>query len=83
MAGILQRLGKPLKCWTKGLNVMLEKIPGNCNLDKLQIIVLVEADFNYNNKRMGWAMMVLVEQAGLLAPEQYGSHKYNWPTCSA
>jgi len=53
MADWPQQTGRPLRRWNKGLNVMLEKIPGNCNLEKLQIIVLFEADFNYNNKRIG------------------------------
>jgi len=70
MAKLPQSRGKALRHWTKGLNVMLEKIPRNCNLDKLQIIVLFEADFNYNNKCMGRAIMLSVEQAGLLAPKQ-------------
>jgi len=38
--------------------------------------VLFEADFNYNNKRIGRAVMMSAEQAGLLAPEQYGSRKH-------
>jgi len=75
MADWPQCKGRPLRRWTKGLNVMLEKIPGNCNLEKLCIIVLFEADFNYNNKRIGRAVMVSAEKAGLLTQEQYGSRK--------
>jgi len=74
MADWPQHKGRPLQHWTKGLNVMLEKIPGNCNLE-LHIIVLFEADFNYNNKHIGWAVMVSMEKAGLLAQEQYGSRR--------
>jgi len=76
MAELLLSQGISLKRWKKGLNVLLEKIPGNCNLDKLRIIVLFEADFNYNNKRIGRAAMWSAEAAGLLAPEQYGSRKH-------
>jgi len=76
MAELPQMQGISLKRWKKGLNVLLEKIPGNCNLDKLHIIVLFEADFNYNNKRLGWAVMWSTEAAGMLAPEQYGSWKH-------
>jgi len=76
MAELPQSRGWPLKHWTKGLNVMLEKITGNCNLDKLRIILLFMADFNYNNKRIGWAVMLSAEQVGLLAPEQYSSQKH-------
>jgi len=32
------------------LNVMLEKLTGNVNVEKLWIIMLFEADFNHNNK---------------------------------
>jgi len=38
--------------------------------------MLFEANFNYNNKRLGQAVMISVEQAGLLTPEQYGSRKH-------
>jgi len=61
MAKLPRSRGKALRCWTKGLNVIMEKIPGNCNLDKLHIIMLFEADFNYNNKCMGWAVMLSAE----------------------
>jgi len=62
--------------WTKTLNVMLEKLAGNDNIKKLQIIMLFEADFNYNNKWLGSITMKLVEDQNLLAQEQYGSRKY-------
>jgi len=42
---------------------------------KLCIILLFEANFNSNNKWLGWAVMLSMEQFGLLASEQYGSHK--------
>jgi len=35
--------------WHHALNVMLEKVTGNCVVEKLQIM-LFEADFNNNNK---------------------------------
>jgi len=54
---------------------MLEKSPGNFNVEKLCIILLFEADFNSNNKWLGRAVMLSVEQCGLLAPKQYGSQK--------
>jgi len=39
--------------WKKTLNVMLEKMAGNCLVEKLRIIMLFEADFNNNNKWLG------------------------------
>jgi len=55
---------------------MLEKLAGNDNIEKLRIIMLFEADFNNNNKGIGWVMMHLTEKHNLLAPEQYGSQKH-------
>jgi len=39
--------------WKKGLNVMIEKMVGNFNMEKLRIIFLFEANFNANNKWVG------------------------------
>jgi len=52
---------------------MLEKIKGNCNVEKLRIILLFEADFNQLNKYIGKEMMKQVESTGLVAAEQYSS----------
>jgi len=61
--------------WHRTLNVMLEKMAGNCSVEKLRIIMLFEADFNNNNKWLGRAIMANAETYQLLAPEQYGSRK--------
>jgi len=53
---------------------MLEKSPGNFQVNKLQIILLFEVDFNQLNKYIGQEMMHHAEQYGLIAREQYGSH---------
>jgi len=53
MADILLSTGYSPKRWQKGLNIMLEKSPSNFNVEKLQIILLFEADFNANNKWLG------------------------------
>ncbi len=55
---------------------MIEKTTGDFNVEKLRIILLFEADFNANNKWIGWAVMYQAEQHNLLAEEQYGSHKF-------
>jgi len=67
--------GYSLKCWRTGLNVMLEKQAGNLNVEKLQIILLFEGDFNQNNKWLGQAVMFQMEEQHQMAPEQYGSCK--------
>jgi len=46
-------MGYSLKRWRKGLNMLLEKQPGNLNVEKLCIILLFEGDFNNNNKWPG------------------------------
>jgi len=62
--------------WKQTLKVMLEKLAGNDNVEKLQIIMLFEANFNNNNKWLGRVMMQIAEENNLLAPEQYRSWKY-------
>jgi hypothetical protein len=46
LATIATRLGFYLQRWTRVINVMIYKEPGNYNLDKLRVIHLFEADFN-------------------------------------
>ena len=44
------RGGQPLARWVKGVSVMLEKVAGNVNVQKLRAILLLEADFNALHK---------------------------------
>jgi hypothetical protein len=75
MANLPYRYGfSPLR-WRKGLDVMLEKKPGARQLSKLRAILLYEADFNQNNKRLGREMLYRAERANAVAVEQYGSRK--------
>jgi len=55
---------------------MIEKTCSDFNVEKLQIILLLEADFNANNKWIGHVVMYQAEQAHLLAEEQFGSQKF-------
>jgi len=55
---------------------MLEKSPGNFNVEKLRIILPFEANFNANNKWTSRAVMRNAELMNLLAEEQYGSQKH-------
>jgi len=52
---------------------MLEKSPGNFQVNKLQIILLFEVDFNQLNKYIGQEMMHHAEQYRLVARKQYRS----------
>jgi len=65
------------------LNVMLEKLAGNNNVEKLCIIMLFKADFNNNNKWLGQAVMQSAEKHNLMAPEQYRSRKNKVPEHNA
>jgi len=76
MADIPLRTGFSYERWKTGLNIMIEKTTGDFNVEKLQIILLFEADFNANNKWIGRAVMYQVEQAHILAEEQYRSRKF-------
>jgi len=57
----------------KTINVMLEKLAGNNNMEKLRILMLFKADFNNNNKWLERVTMKLMGAHDLLAPEQYRS----------
>ena len=59
--------------WQQGTNVMLEKQKGNFRVDKLRAILLYEADFNQNNKKLGREMMFTAEDLKAIAKEQFGS----------
>ena len=54
---------------------MLVKKKGDYRVSKLRAILLYEADFNQNNKRLGREMMYYAEDLKNIAPEQYGSRK--------
>jgi len=46
------KMGISYQQWRKGINIMLEKTPGNFQVDKLRITLLFEADFNQLNKHI-------------------------------
>jgi hypothetical protein len=73
------KTGYTLKRWKKGIDVELCKEPGNFNLERLRTIVLLEADYNTNCKKVGRDAMksaeALAKDPAAVAPEQYGSRK--------
>jgi hypothetical protein len=75
MANFPLRTGYSPVRWQQGVEVMLLKQHNNFNVNKLRAILLFEADFNFNNKRIGRALMWKAEDEQWLAPEQYGSRK--------
>jgi hypothetical protein len=79
MREIPYKTGYVLKRWKKGLDVELCKEPGNFNLERLRTIVLLEADYNTNCKKIGRDTLksaeALSKDPAFIAPEQYGSQK--------
>ena len=54
---------------------MLEKKRKGNHVSKLRTICLLEADFNFNNKKLGRDILRCAEHNNLLPREQYGSRK--------
>ena len=69
MAQIPYQTGYSPKIWQHGVNVMLVKKKGDYRVSKLRAILLYEADFNQNNKRLGREMMYYAEDLKNIAPE--------------
>jgi len=67
LAMLLAATGYSPNHWQHGLNMMLEKIPGNIKVEWLWIILLFKANCNQNNKWLGQAFMKIAESANLLA----------------
>ena len=71
-ASICSSRGFALDRWKQGLTCILEKIPGNCLVTKLRAILLMEADFNANNKIVfGDRMMAVLRRYGLMENEVF------------
>jgi hypothetical protein len=75
MANFPLRTGYSPQRWQQGVEVMLLKQRDNFHVKKLRAILLFEADFNFNNKRLGRQLMWHAENHNWIAPEQYGSRK--------
>ena len=71
MAMLPMHLGFSPSRWQKGTDVMLLKEPEVYFLDKLRTIVLYEADFNQENKRLGKDTMTAALHQKEIAVEQY------------
>ena len=80
---ILQKIpferGLVLERWKRGIDVELLKEEGNYKLEKLRTIVIVEADYNTNCKRLGKEILKIMQEhekdSDWNAQEQYGSKK--------
>ena len=65
------------KRWQKGTDVMLLKKEELFLLTKLRTIVLYEADYNHENKRLGRTAMKLAIKNNHIAPEQFSRPSRN------
>lgn len=73
IASICYTSGFSPPSWRKAVNVFLEKKQGVIDVDRLRIILLFDAEFNFTNKLTGRRMMQFAERHNLIAPEQFGS----------
>ncbi len=64
-----------LERWLRGLSVMLEKTLGVMLVSKLQVILLMEADFNASNKILYGVRMMQNAREHRLMPEEIYSKK--------
>jgi len=71
-ATLVIQKGIMLDRWSRGLSVMIEKIPGCALITKLRSILLMEADFNATNKLIyGNRMLNLTRKYDLIPDEVY------------
>ena len=59
------------------VNAMLLKKQNKLEADQLRTILLLEADFNHMNKKLGRDLMAQAEKFQMIAPEQFGSRKHH------
>ena len=63
--------------YRNSVNTMLKKKHNKIAADQLRTILLLEADFNHLNKKLGRDLMWHAEKHQLIAPEQFGSRKHH------
>ena len=61
----------PLERWCVGLSVMIEKVPGVIQVDKLRALLFMEADFNFANKLYFGKRMIHAANDKVIAKEQF------------
>jgi hypothetical protein len=66
--------GVTLQRWCRATNVLIEKDPGQPNINRLRIIHLFEADYNlYLKLQWGHRLVRSAKDRGLIHPGQHGS----------
>ena len=75
---IILQSGTPIKWWSKGLHVILQKISVNINMEKQRVLLLIEVDFNFNTKLyFGSRIIKQATGHGLVPPEHHGLQDQN------
>ena len=75
MRSIAYTTGFVYKRWTRGLDIQLLKRAALWLAEKLRTILLLEADFNMNNKALGADAMKMGEANGWFVRDNYGGRK--------
>lgn len=75
MSHIPHYSGLSPEIWKTSVNLMLQKKKKGNHVSMLRTICLFEADFNFNNKKVGRDMLKCAEVNKLIPREQYGSRK--------
>ncbi len=76
MRSVAYTTGYSFNRWKKGLDVQLLKRSQDYRAEKLRTILLLEADFNMNNKVIGSDAMRYGERANLLTSDNYGGRRW-------
>ena len=75
MAHIPYSTGYSPQDWKKSVSVMIEKKGKGIQVEDLRTIQLLQAESNFNNKKVGRDTMQTAEANKLIPREQYGSRK--------
>lgn len=75
MANIPYQTGHSPPRWKKEISVMFQKKQDKHEVETMRTIMLMETDWNQNNKLLGRNTMARAEKFNTIAREQYGSRK--------
>ena len=65
------------EAWQTITDVEILKKAGIYDVELMRTIQLMHAEFNMNNKKLGWDMMSFAESCQALSAEQFGSRKHH------
>jgi hypothetical protein len=75
MANIPYATGYSSRRWQFGTDVMIPKSVASLRVDKSRVLLLLDPEFNQNNKALGRSAMAHAEALSQVPAEQYGSRK--------